>query len=73
MPEVISAGPPTGTYDVSDVADLLKSSTRHVRRLADSGALPRPVHIGRLVRWRKADVDQWLAAGCPRVRTVTSR
>ena len=73
MPTVSPAGPSTGTYDVGDVSDLLKSSTRHVRRLADSGALPRPVHIGRLVRWRKAEVDAWLAAGCPRVRAVTSR
>lgn len=58
----------TGTYDVNDVAMLLKASSRHVRRLADSGRMPRPVHIGRLVRWPRADVDEWLAAGCPNCR-----
>lgn len=71
MPEFSPAGTSTGTYDVDDIAALLKSSTRHVRRLADSGAMPRPLHIGRLVRWRKADVDQWLAAGCPSCRTTS--
>ncbi len=62
------AGLSTGTYDVGGVAELLGCSPRHVRRLADSGAMPRPIHLGRLVRWRKADVDQWLAAGCPSCR-----
>ena len=68
MSEVSAAGCSTGTYDVDDVATLRKASSRHVRRLADAGAMPRPLHIGRLVRWRRADVDQWLAAGCPNCR-----
>ena len=63
------AGPSTGTLDVNAVAELLACSPRHVRRMADSGAMPRPIHLGRLVRWRRADVDQWLAAGCPSCRT----
>jgi len=68
MPEVSVAGPSTGTYDVDGIAELLGCSSRHVRRMADSGAMPRPLHLGRLVRWRKADVDSWLAAGCPSCR-----
>ena len=63
----------TGTYDVIAIAELLGCSTRHVYRLADSGALLRPIHIGRLVRWRKADVDTWLAAGCPSCRAAKAR
>ena len=58
----------SGTYDVDAIAEMLGCSSRHVRRLADCGALMRPIHIGRLVRWRKADVDAWLAAGCPSCR-----
>ena len=73
MSAVSVAGPSTGTYDVGAIAELLGCSSRHVRRLADAGRMPRPVHIGRLVRWLRADVDQWLAAGCPRVRNVTNR
>lgn len=65
MPTVSTAGLSTGTYDVDDIAMLLKASTRHVRRLADSGAMPRPIHIGRLVRWQKSTIDEWIAKGCP--------
>ena len=68
MPTVSPAGPSTGTYDVDDIATLLKASTRHVRRLADSGAMPRPIHIGRLVRWQKSTIDEWIAKGCPSCR-----
>jgi hypothetical protein len=31
--------------DVRAVAALLCCSTRHVRRLADTGRMPRPVHV----------------------------
>ena len=68
MPTLLTAEPMTGTYAVDAVAELLGCSSRHVRRMADSGAMPRPIHLGRLVRWRKADVDAWLAAGCPSCR-----
>ena len=71
MLTVSTAGLSTGTYDVNGIAELLGCSSRHVRRMADSGAMPRPIHLGRLVRWRKADVDQWLAAGCPSCRPST--
>ena len=70
---ISAAGPSTGTYDVDDIATLLKASSRHVRRLADAGAMPRPLHLGRLVRWRRSDVDQWLAAGCPSCRPSKAR
>ena len=63
----------SGTYDVDAIAEMLGCSSRHVRRLADCGALMRPIHIGRLVRWRKADVDAWLAAGCPSCRPSKAR
>ncbi len=56
--------------DVEAVAELLDCSTRHVYRLADAGRLPRPVKLGALVRWPRTDLNDWLAAGCPSVRTV---
>jgi excisionase family DNA binding protein len=51
--------------DVRAVAHLLGCSSRHVYRLADSGRMPPPVRVGALVRWRRTDLDNWLAAGCP--------
>lgn len=53
--------------DINCVAAQLCCSARHVRRLSDAGKLPRPVHLGALVRWLRADLEAWLAAGCPRV------
>ena len=59
--------------DVRAVAAMLACAARTVYRLADAGRLPSPVRVGTLVRWRRADLDNWLAAGCPAVRTVTAK
>lgn len=41
-------------------------SVSHVERLSASGRLgPRPVKLGRLVRWRAAELRAWAEAGCP--------
>lgn len=56
--------------DVRAVAQLLDCSTRHVYRLADAGRMPAPVRLGSLVRWRRADLDAWLAGGCKPCRTA---
>ncbi len=50
---------------VTDVARLLNCSTQHVRRLADAGRMPRPMKLGALVRWNRAEIETWLGAGCP--------
>ena len=62
--------------DVVSVAALLSCSTRTVRRMADSGQMPRPVRISSLVRWRAESgnpttgIRDWLQAGCPSCRTA---
>lgn len=56
--------------DVRAVAGLLNVSSRTVYRLADAGRMPRPVKLGQLVRWRRAELAEWLNAGCPTVRTT---
>jgi excisionase family DNA binding protein len=60
--------PDSAVFDVGGLATLLRCSTRHVTRMSDSGKLPRPLKLGALVRWRRAEIDAWLAAGCPSVR-----
>lgn len=47
------------------LARLLRVSKRTLGRLRSSGKLPRPVQFGRLVRWRTAEVREWVEAGCP--------
>jgi excisionase family DNA binding protein len=69
---VVTTSPPADTpvaalLDVRAVAALLDCSTRHVYRLADGGRMPAPIRLGALVRWRRQELLDWLAAGCPRV------
>lgn len=70
----LSVRPPESTarmLDVRRVAAMLECSTRHVYRLSDADKMPRPIHLGGLVRWRADEIDEWIAAGCPAVRTAS--
>jgi excisionase family DNA binding protein len=60
--------PAQALLDVRAVGHLLHCSPRHVYRLCDAGQMPPPVRLGALVRWRRADIDTWLAGGCRPVR-----
>lgn len=59
-PEVVAE-----LLDVVTVAELCGCSARTVRRLADAGRMPRPLRLGSLVRWRRAELEAWIGAGCP--------
>ncbi len=48
-----------------EVARMMGVSERTLWRLASAGRVPRPVRIGRNTRWRKAEVADWIAQGCP--------
>ena len=69
MPTAPAPEPPAAQLlDVRAVAALLDCSPRHVYRLADAGRMPSPVRIGALVRWRRAEVQEWIDGGCRPVR-----
>jgi excisionase family DNA binding protein len=52
----------SATYTVHDIANLTKSSERHVWRLVDQGLVPGRIKgLGRLVRFSRGAVDEWLA------------
>ena len=59
---------PATLFDVEQVASILNCSPRHVYRLADAGAMPRPRHLGALVRWSRLEIEAWVKAGCPSCR-----
>lgn len=46
-------------------AELLQISERHFWSLHAAGRVPRPVRLGRAVRWSAAELRDWLAAGAP--------
>jgi excisionase family DNA binding protein len=49
-------------------AKRLGVSVRTLWRLRSSGKLPQPVRLGGTIRWRSAELDAWIEAGCPNAR-----
>ena len=54
----------TALLNIGDVASLLNCSARHVYRLVDTRRIPQPIKLGAILRWVKADFEQWIANGC---------
>jgi excisionase family DNA binding protein len=50
---------------VKTVGKLLNVSSRTVSRLVDEKAMPASVRLGSMVRWRLAEIIEWIEAGCP--------
>jgi len=57
--------------DAKVMAELLSISSRTLYRLDDMQAIPQPVRLGRLIRWRLAEVIAWIDSGCPQRRSWT--
>lgn len=53
--------------DVGAVGRMLSCSRATVYRMADSGRMPRPIKLGSLSRWRRADLEEWITSGCQKV------
>ncbi len=51
-------------YTAADIAALVPCSTRHIRRLDSMRAIPGRYTLGRLVRWHRKRVEEWIADGC---------
>lgn len=48
-----------------EVAKLLTVSERTVFAMQTSGEMPKPVRIGRAVRWGRDEIKAWVDEGCP--------
>ncbi len=55
-------------FDVKALSLRLTCSPRHCRRLADCGRMPQPLKLGALLRWNRAEIEEWIAGGCKPVR-----
>jgi excisionase family DNA binding protein len=55
-------------YETDELATMLKVSGRHIRRMVDAGRVPGVIRLGRLVRFNVQAIDDWIRAGCPRVK-----
>ena len=47
--------------DIREVSKLMGVSPRAIWGWAVAGHFPTPLKLGRLRRWRRADIDTWLA------------
>jgi predicted DNA-binding transcriptional regulator AlpA len=74
-----AVSPTPELLDLRAVSRMTTISPRHLRRMADAGMMPRPVRIGRLLRFRRSTGDamtgiaEWITAGCPRCRQPGKR
>ncbi len=47
------------------VAEALDVSRRTIYRMRQTGKLPKPVKMGKSLKWRREELEAWVAAGCP--------
>lgn len=66
-----------GSGELTLVPDLIDAETASVivgvsrrtwYRYVENGDVPQPVRFGGSVKWRREEIDEWIRAGCPRVR-----
>ena len=68
-PRTLDAAPAASVLiDVGQLARLLGVSTRTLWRHVSAGKAPQPVRLGGCTRWRRDDIDRWVADGCPAIR-----
>lgn len=67
------AGPSSGgegnlprMITIDELATILGMSKRTVWRLLAAEEIPEPIRLGGSTRWPLAEVESWIAAGCPR-------
>ena len=58
----------TAMMTVGEIAAEMGIGVATVWRWRDAGRMPAPVKIGAVVRWRRDDIDQWIAKSCPDMR-----
>ncbi len=61
----VGAPPAPLLISADEVAGMLDISTRTLWRLVSTRKIVAPVKFGGSTRWRRADVEAWVASGCP--------
>jgi prophage regulatory protein len=57
----------------AEAATMAGVAKRSWWRYVSAGRVPQPVRLGGSVRWRRSELAEWIAAGCPRVRKAVER
>lgn len=57
----------------AEAAEVAGIAKRSWWRYVSSGRAPAPVRLGGAVRWRRTELAEWIASGCPRTRKAVER
>lgn len=57
----------------AEAAHMAGVAKRSWWRYVSSGRAPAPVRLGGAVRWRRSELAEWIASGCPRCRKAVER
>ncbi len=57
----------------AEAAEVAGVAKRSWWRYVSSGRAPAPVRLGGAVRWRRTELAEWIASGCPRTRKAVER
>lgn len=57
--------PPPALIDADEFARQLGVNVRTLRRMRHEGGVPKPIEIGNVIRWRRADVERFLQGKKP--------
>lgn len=55
-----------------DVASLLRCTPKHIYELRKSKQIPKPLRVGRAIRWDPRVLERWIAEGCPATQEETA-
>lgn len=62
LEQILAASQPRpALMDANELAHEMDIGVRTLQRLKQLGQVPAPIKIGGQVRWRRADVEAWLA------------
>jgi predicted DNA-binding transcriptional regulator AlpA len=57
---------PSVLINAAELAQILSVSKPTIWRMKEALKLPKEIALtSQCIRWRRADIDSWLAAGCP--------
>ena len=56
-----------------EFAKMISLSFRQVHRLNSCGKIPKPVKIGGALRWKREDIELWIAMQCPDRQTFEAQ
>ena len=67
----MSTKPESLLIDSVELAALMGVATSTVKRRSRNGDMPQGRRVGpRLLKWERAEIREWMEAGCPRVESI---